>query len=172
MKFDNTLLRCTRRGWLRASALGIGLLAAPRQVALAQDAVEAIEQPEQASRYQFALRAFELRDRASAAGDPPCGAVIVNDSGQIVGQAPSRVVTARDPTAHAQMEAIRDAARRLGTPDLSGHVMYATSGSCPMCEAAAYWADLPLLIYGLGCNSGRRPRLPKCRRYSRYSRHS
>ena len=62
---------------------------------------------------------------------------------QIVGEAPSRVVTASDPTAHAEMEAIRDAARRLRSRDLSGCVLVSTSRPCRMCEAAAGWAGNP-----------------------------
>ena len=64
-------------------------------------------------------RAFAMRQRALDAGDQAYGAIVVRD-GRIVGEAPSRVVTARDPTAHAEMEAIRDAARRLGTVSLVG----------------------------------------------------
>src|SRR5262245_60736638 len=74
----------------------------------------AIEQPGQPGPRAFAARAAALRDQALAAGDQGYGAVIVRDE-RIVGEAPSRVVTNRDPTAHAEIEAIRDAARRLGT---------------------------------------------------------
>ena len=78
------------------------------------------------------------------AGDQPYGAVVVKD-GKIVGEAPSRVVTNRDPTAHAEMEAIRDAARKLGTRDLSGCEMYGSSPACPMCRAAASFAGISRL---------------------------
>ncbi|HZO00940.1 MAG TPA: nucleoside deaminase [Burkholderiales bacterium] len=95
----------------------------------------------------FARRAAELRDEAVRAGDQPYGAVVVKD-GKIVGEAPSRVVSARDPTAHAEMEAIRDAARKLGTRDLSGCELYGSSPACRMCEAAAYWANIARLHPG------------------------
>jgi tRNA(Arg) A34 adenosine deaminase TadA len=95
----------------------------------------------------FGRRAIELRDEAVRAGDQPYGAVVVKD-GKIVGEAPSRVVTGRDPTAHAEMEAIRDAARRLGTRDLSGCELYGSSPACRMCEAAAYWANIARLHPG------------------------
>jgi guanine deaminase len=84
---------------------------------------------------------MQLRDEAVRAGDQPYGAVVVKN-GKMVGEAPSRVVTAKDPTAHAEMEAIRDAARRLGTRDLSGCELYGSSPACRMCEAAAYWANI------------------------------
>jgi tRNA(Arg) A34 adenosine deaminase TadA len=72
---------------------------------------------------------------------------VVKD-GKIVGEAPSRVLTNQDPTAHAEMEAIRDAARKLGTRDLSGCELYGSSPACRMCEAAAYWANIARLHPG------------------------
>lgn len=104
-------------------------------------------------------RAFELRRRAIERGDQPYGAVVVKD-GSIVGEGVSAVVTDRDPTAHAEMQAIRDAARRLGTGDLSGCVMYGTSKACPMCEAAAYWARISRMYYGASVADAGPPRLP------------
>jgi tRNA(Arg) A34 adenosine deaminase TadA len=92
-------------------------------------------------------RAEELRDEALRSGDQAFGAVVLRD-GDIVGAAPSRVVTAGDPTAHAEMEAIRDAARRLRTRDLSGCVLVSTSRACRMCEAAAGWAGIARMVYG------------------------
>ncbi len=72
---------------------------------------EAIVQPAAPGPGAFMARAREMKDRALADGDQGYGAVVVK-AGRIVGEAPSRVVTAGDPTAHAEMEAIRDAARR------------------------------------------------------------
>jgi tRNA(Arg) A34 adenosine deaminase TadA len=117
-----------------------------------------IEQPEDASSAVFVRRAFEMRDLAVETGDQPYGAVIVDVSGNIVGQAPSRVVVNGDPTAHAEMEAIRDAANRLNIRNLSGHIMYSSSRPCPMCEAAAYWANLSEMFYG---NKGAEAGSPK-----------
>ena len=92
-------------------------------------------------------RAEALRDEALRAGDQPYGAVVLRGE-MIVGAAPSRVVTATDPTAHAEMEAIRDATRRLRTRDLSGCVLVSTSRPCRMCEAAASWAGISRMVYG------------------------
>lgn len=117
-----------------------------------------IEQPEEASPAVFVRRAFEMRDLAVETGDQPYGAVIVDVSGNIVAQAPSRVVVNGDPTAHAEMEAIRDAANRLSIRNLSGHIMYSSSRPCPMCEAAAYWANLSEMFYG---NKGAEAGSPK-----------
>ena len=79
------------------------------------------------------------RAEALRAGDQPFGAVVLRAE-VVVGAAPSRVVTASDPTAHAEMEAIRDAARRLRARDLSGCGLVSTTRPCRMCEAAAGWA--------------------------------
>jgi tRNA(Arg) A34 adenosine deaminase TadA len=73
--------------------------------------------------------------------------------------APSRVVSRSDPTAHAEMEAIRDAARRLGTRHLGNCVIYASSRPCPMCEAAAYWAGISRLYHGADITDAGPPRL-------------
>jgi tRNA(Arg) A34 adenosine deaminase TadA len=94
-------------------------------------------------------RAEALRDEALRAGDQPFGAVILREE-LIVGSAPSRVVTAVDPTAHAEMEALRDAARRLHTRDLSGCVLVSTSRPCGMCEEAAGRAGISRMVYGEG----------------------
>ena len=102
-------------------------------------------------------RAEALRDEAVRAGDQAFGAVVMREA-EIVGAAPSRVVTATDPTAHAEMEAIRDAARRLGTRDLSGCVLVSTSRACRMCEAAAAWAGISRMVYGAALTEAGAPR--------------
>src|SRR5262245_25384226 len=144
----------TRRLLLGLSGI-VATLLLPRRAAAAE---QPIAQPAEASPRTFPARALALRDAAIAAGDQGYGAVIVRD-GRIVGEAPSRVVINRDPTAHAEMEAIRDAARRLGTRDLSGAVMYGSSSACPMCRAAAYWANIAGLYYGAGPTDGGKPGL-------------
>ena len=103
-------------------------------------------------------RAFEMRRLAIERGDQPYGAVIVK-WGRIVGEGVSAVLTDNDPTAHAEMQAIRDAARRLGTRDLSGCEMHGTSRACPMCEAGAYWARIARMYYGASIADGGAPRL-------------
>ncbi len=102
-------------------------------------------------------RAEALRDAALRAGDQPYGAVVLR-AGVIVGAAPSRVVTDNDPTAHAEMEAIRDAARQLRTRDLSGCVLVSTSRPCRMCEAAAGWAGISRMVHGQALSDAGAPR--------------
>ena len=103
-------------------------------------------------------RAFEMRQQAEQSGDQGYGAVVVRD-GKIVGQSPSHVVVHRDPTAHAEMEAIRDAASRLNSRDLSNCRLYSSSPACPMCEAAAYWAGIERMVYGRSMHDGGKPQL-------------
>ena len=106
---------------------------------------------------QAMQQAEGLRDEAVRAGDQPYGAVVVRGT-QVVGAAPSRVVSRTDPTAHAEMEAIRDAARRLGTRDLSGCVLVSTSRPCRMCEAAAGWAGIARMVHGPALTDAGAPR--------------
>ena len=102
-------------------------------------------------------RAQALRDEALRNGDQAYGAVVLRGS-EILGAAPSRVVTNTDPTAHAEMEAIRDAARRLRSRDLSGGILVSTSRPCRMCETAAMWAGLSRMVYGESLTDGGPPR--------------
>lgn len=124
-------------------------------------APEPIAQPMHPGPEAFMARAFALRTAAEAAGDQPYGAVVVLD-GRIVGEAPSRTVTTSDPTAHAEMESIRDAARRLGRRSLGGCVIYASSQPCPMCQAAARWAGIERYYFGREISDGGAPRYPDC----------
>ena len=96
---------------------------------------------------QAMQRARALREQAVRSGDQAYGAVVLRGD-QIVGEAPSRVVTAGDPSAHAEMEAIRDAVRRLRSGDLSGCVLVSTSRPCRMCEAAAGRARIARMVHG------------------------
>lgn len=98
-----------------------------------------------------------LRDAAVRSGDQAYGAVVLRGD-EIVGAAPSRVVVANDPTAHAEMEAIRDAARRLRSRDLSGCVLVSTSRPCRMCEGAAMWASISRMVYGDALTDAGAPR--------------
>ena len=122
------------------------------------DTSDSIVQPESPGDAAFVTRAFEMQRQALQSGDQGYGAIVVR-AGLIVGQSPSHVVLHQDPTAHAEMEAIRDAARRLGTRDLSGCTLYSSSPPCPMCEAAAYWARIERLVYGRTAQNGGSPRL-------------
>lgn len=93
-------------------------------------------------------RAIELSRQGMRAGDGgPFGAVIVKGSA-IVGEGWNRVLVAKDPTAHAEMEAIRAAAKALGSFALSGCDLYASAEPCAMCLGAIYWARIDRVFYG------------------------
>ena len=81
------------------------------------------------------------------AGNSPFGAVVVKD-GEIIACAHNTVWHDTDPTAHAEVNAIRHAARALGTIDLTGCVVYTTCEPCPMCLSAIHWAKIDRVVYG------------------------
>ena len=109
----------------------------------------------------FIKKAFEMKETAIDTGDQAYGAVIVKNK-QIVGFGPSKVIINNDPTAHAEMEAIRDACRNLKTTDLSGCELYSTSKPCRMCETAGYWANISIMYFGVDIVDGGVPQYPSC----------
>ena len=72
----------------------------------------------------------------------PFGAVVVNKDGKIVGYGNNKVLINNDPTAHAEVTAIRDACKNLNTYDLTGCSIYTTSEPCPMCLSAIIWSNI------------------------------
>lgn len=91
--------------------------------------------------------AIALSSRNVDNGGGPFGAVIVKD-GKIVARGANRVTADNDPTAHAEVIAIRKAAAELGTFDLSGCEIYTSCEPCPMCLSAIYWARIGRIYYG------------------------
>lgn len=92
-------------------------------------------------------KAIELSVRNVAEGGGPFGAVIARD-GEIVATGVNRVVSDHDPTAHAEISAIRAAAEKMNTFDLSGCEIYTSCEPCPMCLGAIYWAHIDRMYYG------------------------
>ena len=86
------------------------------------------------------------RRNATSADGGPFGAVVVHDD-QVVGEGRNGVTRTNDPTAHAEIVAIREAAKRLGRFDLKGCVLYTSCEPCPMCLAAAYWSRVDRVVY-------------------------
>jgi len=95
----------------------------------------------------FMKEAIKLSVENVKNGGGPFGAVIVKD-GKIVGKGANSVTIHNDPTAHAEIMAIRNAANKLGTFDLSGCTIYTSCEPCPMCLGAVYWAHLSKMYYG------------------------
>lgn len=95
----------------------------------------------------FMRQAIALAVENIKNGGGPFGAVIVKD-GKVVATGANRVTANNDPTAHAEVSAIRAACTKLGTFDLSGCVIYTSCEPCPMCLGAIYWAHLDKIYYG------------------------
>ena len=95
----------------------------------------------------FMRLAIELAVENIKNGGGPFGAVIVKD-GAVVATGANRVTANNDPTAHAEVCAIRAACTKLGTFDLSGCVIYTSCEPCPMCLGAIYWAHIDKIYYG------------------------
>jgi tRNA(adenine34) deaminase len=95
----------------------------------------------------FMREALALAEQAAAAGEVPVGAVVVKD-GTIVGRGSNRPITSHDPTAHAEVVALRDAAARLGNYRLPGCELFVTLEPCAMCVGAMIHARVARVVYG------------------------
>ena len=95
----------------------------------------------------YMREALSLASQAAAAGEVPVGAVVVKD-GAIVGRGYNRPVSGRDPTAHAEVMALRDAAARLDNYRLGGCDLYVTLEPCAMCAGAILHARVGRVVYG------------------------
>ena len=91
-------------------------------------------------------QAIRLSIENVAKGGGPFGAVIVKD-GEVIAEASNSVTSSNDPTAHAEINSIRQATRKLNTFDLSGCEIYSSCEPCPMCLGAIYWARLDKLYF-------------------------
>ena len=100
----------------------------------------------QAEHDRLMSAAIELSVKNVAEGGGPFGALVVRD-GQILSRGTNRVTSSNDPTAHAEIVAIRAACAALHTFELRGYVIYSSCEPCPMCLAAIYWARLDALYY-------------------------
>ena len=100
------------------------------------------------TRESFMRRAISLASQNVREGlGGPFGSVVVKD-GEIIGEGTNRVATSCDPTAHAEMLAIRAASAKLKNFDLSGCELYTSCEPCPMCLSAIYWAKIERMFYG------------------------
>ena len=95
---------------------------------------------------KYMKRAIQLAVDNVRNGGGPFGAVIVKD-GRIVAEGVNRVTSQHDPTAHAEVQAIREACRKMETFDLTGCEIYSSCEPCPMCLGAIYWAHLSHLYF-------------------------
>lgn len=95
----------------------------------------------------FMQIALDLAQQAAAAGEVPVGAIVVKD-GEIIGRGSNAPITTHDPTAHAEIRAMRDAAQRIGNYRLVGCTLYVTLEPCAMCSGAIQHARIAKVIYG------------------------
>lgn len=96
---------------------------------------------------KFMEMAIRLSEENIDTGGGPFGAVIVRD-GEVIATGANRVVPNSDPTAHAEVMAIRNACAKLGTFQLTGCTVYSSCEPCPMCLSALYWAGVSRICYG------------------------
>jgi tRNA(Arg) A34 adenosine deaminase TadA len=99
------------------------------------------------SHERFMMQAIEAARKGIEEGQTPFGSCIVKD-GEVVACAHNTVWKDTDITAHAEMNAIREACRALDTVDLSGCAIYSTTEPCTMCFSAIHWARLSTIVYG------------------------
>ena len=97
---------------------------------------------------RYMREALSEGKNALLAGEVPVGSVVVSADGQIVGRGFNQPIGANDPTAHAEILAVRDAARFLGTYRLNGTTLYVTVEPCPMCAGALIHSRVDRLVYG------------------------
>jgi tRNA(Arg) A34 adenosine deaminase TadA len=102
---------------------------------------------------RFLAEANELARTNIGEGGRPFGAVVVRD-GAVVATGVNEIHIANDPTAHAEMTALRAASRKLGSPDLSGCAVYASGHPCPMCMAAMRISGVKKVVYAYSNDDG------------------
>lgn len=97
---------------------------------------------------KFMKRAIELsREHMHKGAGGPFGCVIVQ-SGKIIGEGWNQVTSTNDPTAHAEVVAIREASKNIKNFNLQGAILYTSCEPCPMCLSAAYWARIDKIYFG------------------------
>ncbi len=96
---------------------------------------------------EFMRRALRLSLENVKKGGGPFGAIVVKD-GKVISSGTNKVTLKNDPTAHAEIDAIRRAAKNLKNYDLSGCELYTSCEPCPMCLSAVYWAKISRIYYG------------------------
>ena len=99
--------------------------------------------------------ALDVCRKGVDAGQSPFGACIARD-GEVLACAHNHVWATSDPTAHAEVQAIREACGKLGAVHLAGATIYSTTEPCPMCFAAIHWARIKRIVYGAGIADAQR----------------
>lgn len=101
---------------------------------------------QETSDHHFLKQAVDLARQSVAVGGGPFAALVVRN-GEVIGKGHNRVTLDCDPTAHAEVQAVRDACRTSHYHHLDGATLYVSCQPCPMCMAAAYWAHIGRIVY-------------------------
>jgi tRNA(Arg) A34 adenosine deaminase TadA len=117
----------------------------------------------------FMLRAIELSVNSANNTGGPFGCVIVRDN-KIIAEGSNIVTSSNDPTAHAEIVAIRDACQKLNTFNLSGSDLYSSCEPCPMCLSAIYWSHIDNIFYANTRNDAKKINFDDSFIYSEFSK--
>ena len=118
--------------------------------AQAATGAQAIAQPDDQEPASYIKRAVELANISVQNGDGTGYGAVVVKSGRIIGEGRNRTILLNDPTAHSEIDAIRDACSRTNSKLLEGCEIYCSANPCPMCSSACYWARLDRIYVGSG----------------------
>lgn len=94
----------------------------------------------------------EAKKGITAQEGGPFGTIITDKKGNIIAKGHNQVLTTNDPTSHAEINAIREACKKLNTRDLSEYIIYSTCEPCPMCLSAIIWANIKTIYFGANRN--------------------
>ena len=128
-------------------SLAVALLTSKPVKAQNNDATKIIIQPVTQSPEHYMKRAKELAETSLRKKDGTGYGAVVVQNGMVVGEGRNRTVAKNDPTAHSEIDGIRDACRRLRTNSLAGCDIYCSAKPCAMCQSACYWADISTIYY-------------------------
>jgi guanine deaminase len=147
-KVFSSLVATPRRQFL---ARGAALMAAAAgtEGVVAKERKAAVPAPATDKDREYMAQAIKLMRQAGVVDRTggPFGAVVVKD-GEILGAAGNSVLRDNDPTGHAEMNAIRAACKKVGSPHVAGATLYSSCEPCPMCYSTAYWARVGKIFYG------------------------
>jgi tRNA(Arg) A34 adenosine deaminase TadA len=139
-----------RRDFLFAGAAMAAGTIVPATTALAEAATPSVRPPQAVTEQDREYMAMALKQMRQAGvldkTGGPFGAVVVLD-GKILATAGNSVMRDKDPSAHAEVNAMRDACRKIGNPHIEGAVLYSSCEPCPMCYSTAYWARVGKIFY-------------------------
>ena len=121
------------------------------------------------SKENFMLRAIELSINSAKKDGGPFGCVITKN-GTIVSEGSNRVTSSNDPTAHAEIVAIREACKKLNTFNLSGCDLYCSCEPCPMCLSAIYWSHIDNIFYANNRSDAKKINFDDSMIYSEFSK--